>query len=52
MLKSQLGCAAGIIPGGSGVPSIPGIPGAGAGQNPADAVQQLGGLLGKKKKPQ
>ena len=52
MLKSQLGCAAGIVPGGSGVPSIPGIPGAGAGQNPADAVQQLGGLLGKKKKPQ
>jgi len=49
MLKSQLGCAAGIVPGGSGVP---GIPGAGAGQNPADAVQQLGGLLGKKKKPQ
>jgi len=48
MLKSQLGCAAGIIPGGSGVP---GIPGAGAGQNPADAVQQLGGLFGKKKKP-
>ena len=48
MLKSQLGCAAGIVPGGSGVP---GIPGAGAGQNPADAVQQLGGLLGKKKKP-
>jgi AsmA protein len=52
MLKSQLGCAGGIIPGGSGVPNIPGIPGAGAGQNPADAVQQLGGLLGKKKKPQ
>ena len=52
MLKSQLGCVAGIVPGGSGVPSIPGIPGAGAGQNPADAVQQLGGLLGKKKKPQ
>ena len=49
MLKSQLGCAAGIVPGGSGVP---GIPGADAGQNPADAVQQLGGLLGKKKKPQ
>ena len=48
MLKSQLGCAAGITPGGSGVPSIPG---AGAGQNPADEVQQLGGLLGKKKKP-
>jgi AsmA protein len=48
MLKSQLGCAAGIIPGASGVP---GIPGAGAGQNPADAVQQLGGLFGKKKKP-
>ncbi len=48
MLKSQLGCAAGIVPGASGVP---GIPGAGAGQNPADAVQQLGGLLGKKKKP-
>jgi AsmA protein len=48
MLKSQLGCAAGIIPGGAGVP---GIPGAGAGQNPADAVQQLGGLFGKKKKP-
>ncbi len=52
MLKSQLGCAAGIVPGGSGTPGVPGIPGAGAGQNPADAVQQLGGLLGKKKKPQ
>ena len=49
MLKSQLGCAAGIVPGASGVP---GVPGAAAGQNPADAVQQLGGLLGKKKKPQ
>jgi AsmA protein len=52
MLKSQLGCAAGIVPGGSGTPGVPGIPGAGTGQNPADAVQQLGGLLGKKKKPQ
>jgi AsmA protein len=40
MLKSQLGCVTGAIPG------------AGASQpNPADAVQQLGGLF-KKKKPQ
>jgi AsmA protein len=47
MLKSQLGCAAGIVPGGSGVPAIPGV----GGSNPADAIGQLGGLLGKKKKP-
>jgi AsmA protein len=39
MLKSQLGCAAG------------GVPGVGTGQNPADAVKSLGGLFGKKKKP-
>jgi len=39
MLKSQLGCVSGVIPG------------AGASQpSPADAVQQLGGLF-KKKKP-
>jgi AsmA protein len=45
MLKSQLGCAAGVVPGGV-------IPGAGgAQQNPADTIQQLGGLF-KKKKPQ
>jgi AsmA protein len=45
MLKSQLGCAAGVVPGGI-------IPGAGgAQQNPADTIQQLGGLF-KKKKPQ
>jgi AsmA protein len=45
MLKSQLGCAAGAVPGGL-------IPGAGgAQQNPADTIQQLGGLF-KKKKPQ
>jgi AsmA protein len=45
MLKSQLGCAAGAVPGGI-------IPGAGgAQQNPADTIQQLGGLF-KKKKPQ
>ena len=43
MLKSQLGCAAGM--GGA-------MPGANATQpNPADAIQQLGGLF-KKKKPQ
>jgi AsmA protein len=40
MLKSQLGCVTGAIPGASA--SQP---------NPADAVQQLGGLF-KKKKPQ
>jgi hypothetical protein len=44
MLKSQLGCAAGAVPGGL-------IPGAsGAKQSPADTLQQLGGLF-KKKKP-
>jgi AsmA protein len=37
MLKSQLGCAGGIAKPG--------------GQNPADAVNALGGLFGKKKKP-
>jgi len=47
MLKSQLGCAAGGL-----VPGVPGIPGVGgAQQNPADTIQQLGGLF-KKKKPQ
>jgi AsmA protein len=44
MLKSQLGCAAGGVPGGV----VPGV----GGSNPADAIGQLGGLLGKKKKPQ
>jgi AsmA protein len=47
VLKSQLGCAAGGL-----VPGVPGIPGVGgAQQNPADTIQQLGGLF-KKKKPQ
>jgi len=41
MLKSQLGCAGG---------SIPDIGKAGS-QNPADAINSLGGLFGKKKKP-
>lgn len=40
MLKSQLGCAGGSL-GNIGK----------SGQNPADAVNALGGLLGKKKKP-
>jgi AsmA protein len=40
MLKSQLGCVGGVIPGANATQS-----------NPADAVQQLGGLF-KKKKPQ
>jgi AsmA protein len=41
MLKSQLGCA------GSAVPNV-GKPGS---QNPADAINALSGLFGKKKKP-
>jgi len=41
MLKSQLGCAGGSI----GNIAKPGA------QNPADAINALGGLLGKKKKP-
>jgi len=41
MLKSQLGCASG---------SLPNVGKAG-GQAPADAINSLGGLLGKKKKP-
>jgi AsmA protein len=41
MLKSQLGCVGGAVPGG--------LTGAGAKQNPAGAIQQLGGLFGKKK---
>jgi AsmA protein len=41
MLKSQLGCAGGSV----GNIAKPG------GQNPADAVNALGGLFGKKKKP-
>jgi AsmA protein len=41
MLKSQLGCAGG---------SVPNV-GKTGGQTPADAVNALGGLLGKKKKP-
>jgi hypothetical protein len=44
MLKSQLGCVGGAIPG-----TIPGANGSQA--NPADALGQLGGLF-KKKKPQ
>jgi AsmA protein len=40
MLKSQLGCVGGAVPGG--------LTGA-AKQNPAGAIQQLGGLFGKKK---
>ena len=39
MLKSQLGCVGGAVPGGL----------TGAKQNPAGAIQQLGGLFGKKK---
>jgi len=41
MLKSQLGCAGG---------SLPNIGKAGS-QNPADAINSLSGLFGKKKKP-
>jgi AsmA protein len=41
MLKSQLGCAGGSLANA----------GKTGGQNPADAVNALGGLLGKKKKP-
>ena len=41
MLKSQLGCAGGSL----GSVAKPGA------QNPADAVNSLGGLFGKKKKP-
>jgi AsmA protein len=42
MLKSQLGCAGGAVPGGqNGLNNIK--------QNPAGALQQLGGLFGKKK---
>ena len=41
ILKSQLGCAAGL---GSGAAK-------GAGQTPADAINSLSGLFGKKKKP-
>jgi hypothetical protein len=42
MLKSQLGCAAGL---GSSV-------GKDAGKAPADAINSLGGLFKKKKTPQ
>lgn len=41
ILKSQLGCAGGL---GSGAAQ-------GAGQTPADAINSLSGLFGKKKKP-
>jgi hypothetical protein len=41
MLKSQLGCAGG---------SLPNIGNTGS-QNPADAINSLSGLFGKKKKP-
>jgi hypothetical protein len=40
ILKSQLGCVGGIVPGAN----------ASQQPNPADAIQQLGGLF-KKKKP-
>jgi len=46
LLKAQLGCA------GGGTGSAPGLAGAAGGQGTADVVNQLGGLLGgKKKKP-
>ena len=41
MLKSQLGCAGGLTTSGA----------KGAAQTPADAVNALGSLFGKKKKP-
>jgi AsmA protein len=41
MFKSQLGCAGGLATGGTKA----------AGQSPADAINSLGGLFGKKKKP-
>ena len=44
MLKSQLGCAGGSL-GNLGNIAKPGT------QNPADAINSLGGLFGKKKKP-
>jgi AsmA protein len=48
MLKSQLGCAGGSV---SSLSNLAGaVPGA-KGTNPADTVNQLGGLFGKKKKP-
>jgi AsmA protein len=39
VLKSQLGCAGGLVPGGAKSEA----------QNPANAVKNIGGLLGKKK---
>jgi AsmA protein len=48
MLKSQLGCAGGAA--GSLGNLAGAVPGA-KGTNPADTVNQLGGLFGKKKKP-
>lgn len=42
MLKSQLGCVGSAVPGGAG--GLNGVK-----QNPAGAIQQLGGLFGKKK---
>ena len=39
MLKSQLGCAGGLVPGGAKSEA----------QNPANAVKSIGGLFGKKK---
>jgi hypothetical protein len=42
MIKSQLGCAAGLESGA----------GKDAGKAPADAINSLGGLLKKKKPPQ
>jgi AsmA protein len=44
MLKSQIGCAGGSL-GNLGNIAKPGT------QNPADAINSLGGLFGKKKKP-
>jgi AsmA protein len=49
MLKSQLGCAGGSV---SSLGNLAGaIPGAKGAANPADTINQLGGLFGKKKKP-
>jgi hypothetical protein len=39
MLKSQLGCAGGLVPGGAKSEA----------QNPANAAKNIGGLFGKKK---
>jgi hypothetical protein len=49
LLKSQLGCTAGALT--SGVNPANAKPGANPLNNPGDAVNALGGLFGKKKKP-